>query len=138
MATTYDISSTQSIKFMSGNRLYVAETVLDFSDRNMTSTETVKVATIPAKTLVLDVVYQVKTAEGAALTIDIGDGGSATRYGNDVNCNTTTHSHTALAAPYYYSAEGELDILCNTAGADAAVVVFKMVCIDMSDSKDSY
>jgi hypothetical protein len=124
---------------MWGNKIYVAEAVLDFSERNMASTETVKLLTIPANTLILDVIYEVKTAEGAALTIDIGDSSNPTLVGDNINCNSTsTHDNAAFGSPQYYSAADYIEVLCNTAGANTAVVVVKMVCVDMSDARSSY
>jgi hypothetical protein len=139
MATTYDISSTQSIQFMSGNKVYVAEAVLDFSERNMASTETVKLLTIPANTLVLDVVYQVLTEEGATLTVDLGDTGTAALFATAVDCNDdSVHANTALAAPVYYAAANMLAATCNNDGANTAKLLVKIACVDASDSKDDY
>jgi hypothetical protein len=124
---------------MSGNRVYVAEIVMDFSVQNMSAAQTAKLMIIPAKTLLLEASYEVKTEEGATLTADVGDSSIQTLIADNIDCNDdTVHGQASLGAPRYYASADYIQLLCNNNSADAAVLVVKLLMVDMSDSRDSY
>lgn len=155
MAFTKDASSGTGFAAIDGNRCFVLENNFSFATYNLGSAETAKLFTIPARTYVACVTAEVTTAEGATLTIDVGDFSSAgvavdaDGYLDGVNCNSTSTFDAstsmtvvdgspndtidnAYANGKFYSAAGYIGLLCNNASADAAVVKIKALCFDMS------
>ena len=111
----------------------------------LVATDVLQVLYLPAKTLVLSVGADCTTAEGATLTIGVGDGTSTSGYLTAFSLNSVTSIASALAlteaAPNtvtgltggkYYSAASTIDVLINTSGADVAVVTIWAVCVDCS------
>ena len=156
MAFTKDASQgSTNFAAKDGGRCFVLENNFSFATYNLGSTETAKLFAIPARTFVACVTAEVTTAEGATLTIDVGDFSSAgvavdaDGYLDGVNCNSTSTFvdstsmtvvdgspndtiDNAYANGKFYSAAGYIGLLCNNASADTAVVKFKALCFDMS------
>jgi hypothetical protein len=88
----------------------VITNVFDAAERNVTAADVVQLLTIPARTMVHGVQYQVLTGE-AAQTMSLGHGGAATQYASAVDVATT--GNTACSAgttEIYYSAADTIDI----------------------------
>ena len=88
----------------------VITNVFDAAERNVIAADVVQLLTIPARTMVHGVQYQVLTGE-AAQTMSLGHGGAATQYASAVDVATT--GNTACSAgttEIYYSAADTIDI----------------------------
>ena len=97
------------------------------------TTSVVKLFNVAAETTVIGIITKVLTAEGGALTGDIGDGTTTNGYDNDVDLNAATTAvcpHTTdgtdASAYKYYSAADTIDLVL-TGAADAAIVEFTML-----------
>ena len=119
-------------------KMYVLERTIDFAETPYSASDVLQVFAIPAETLVLGVYYKCLTAEGATGTVDIGDDGSATRFGSNVNLNSTsTNSWSALTegAPNVlgnlYTAANTIDLTLDHT-LDAAKVKLRCICLDLS------
>ena len=147
MAFTQDASSGNTFGAKEGGRCFVLENNFSFATYNLGSAETALLFNIPARTYVACVTAEVTTAEGATLTVDVGDFSAAgvavdaDGYLAAVNCNSTStfvdgspndSIDNAYANGKFYSAAGYIGLLCNNAAADTAVVKFKALCFDMS------
>jgi hypothetical protein len=66
---------------------HTIENVFDASRRTMAETDTMDLMVIPPNTIVEGVFYEVLEAQATG-TLNIGDGGSATRYFEDANVGT--------------------------------------------------
>lgn len=97
---------------------------------------------IPAKTQVLCVGLDVTKAEGATLTIDVGDGDNADGYLDGVNANTTTgYSSSQVtiaegapntlspALPWgkYYASADTIDVITVDAADTAVMTVWALL-----------
>lgn len=78
---------------------------------------------VPANTFVHSVRLQVLTAEGAASTVDIGDGATADGYLDGADVNTTTNSNSwdedgtkteAFGHGKFYATADTIDLKCMT------------------------
>ena len=88
----------------------VITNVFDAAERNVTAADVVQLLSIPARTMVHGVQYQVLTGE-AAQTMSLGHGGAPTQYASAVDVATT--GNTACSAgttEIYYSAADTIDI----------------------------
>jgi hypothetical protein len=103
----------------------------------LTSTDVLQVISLPAKTLVLAVGADVTTAEGATLTLDVGDGSDTDGWLDGINANSATSycsiapaltegTPNTLVPAYgqgkYYTAADTIDVLINNSGIDTCVV----------------
>lgn len=157
---------TDSLGFDKGSAAYtdrglhkvsVQEVKLDFaaiaaartaaSATALAATDVLEVLPVPAGTFVLSVGYDVTTAEGAAATIDVGDGADPNGYLDAVDLNSTGSGAMALAlteaapntvtgysAGKYYAADDTIDISLDQNGIDTAVVRLWAVFIDTNGS----
>ncbi len=84
-----------------GSRLYTLARDIDCSQTSLAATTAHEVLNIPPMTWVLLVRLKVATAEGAAATVDVGDGSAADGWldGADVNA-ATTHVVTTAGGTY--------------------------------------
>lgn len=108
----------------------------------LTTGDIIQAIEIPANTIVLGVHCRVKTAEGAACTADVGvTGVSANGFLNDVNLNSTSTSvMTGHTDPFgtdfmlgkLFTSADTIDVLCNSAGSNAAVFVLSALCVDVN------
>lgn len=131
--TTY--SSGASIAGTSGANAagFPAVTVFtgsfDASKRNLAQNDVAEVVTIPAGTLVLGVMWEVETVEGAARNFAVGDGSDTDGFITTTSANSATTGASALAltegtpntitgysAGKYYSAADTIDVLAVTSG----------------------
>ena len=106
--------------------------------------DVLEVLSLPAKSYVMQAGLDVTTAEGATLTIDVGDGSDPDGYLDGVNANTTASYATSLALTEaspntvtgysngkYYSAADTIDVKTVNA-ADAAVMRLWALVVDCS------
>lgn len=140
---------TDTLGFVKGTAAFPAyaahlysqiEVVLDFAKITaaraaagavaLTATDILQVLPVPAGTLVLAVGADVTKAEGAAATIDVGDGTSATRYLSNTSINAVANTVSALTAPQFYAAADTIDITIDTASTDAAIVRVWALIVD--------
>lgn len=96
----------------------------------LTTADIAQLFDIPAYSLILGVTVNVKTAEGAACTIDVGDSGSASRYFNDLDVNATGVS--SYITPYFVTADTDLRVTLNTAATDVFIAEIVVVYIDVT------
>ncbi len=69
------------------------EAKIDFSLYPVTAGDTCRLLNVPAGAIVTKVDSVLVTAEGAACTMDIGDGTTATLFNSNVNLNTAAGTH---------------------------------------------
>lgn len=96
-------SPAQSEPWMGNTRDSLVEIMLDFSSRKLSAAgyaagDTIKVMGIPKGTLVQNLVTTVVVPEGAALTMSVGDSGSATRFHSALTLNSAAGTQAASAA----------------------------------------
>ena len=65
-------AANQPLKHLGGHKM-VAENILDFSEINVASGDVVNAIKLPAGAVVTEVRIEVDTAEGGAVTLDVGD-----------------------------------------------------------------
>lgn len=106
-----------------------------------TSSDVLEAFQVPANTLVLGVHCKVHKAEGAACTIDVGDGADPNGFLNAVNINSTSTSvFTGHALGYgtdngmgrLYTAADTIDITCGSANTDTAVITLCAIMVDLA------
>lgn len=102
----------------------------------LTAADVLEVIKVPANTLVTSVALNVTTAEGATLTVDIGDGDDVDGYIDGVNGNAaaaylTVAGTDAYESGKYYTAADTIDITLNNAAA-TAVMSITAVMVDCS------
>lgn len=135
MPSTHDLtkwtSAHQRSQTESPYKLNVITATIDCADYNIGSGDTAQIINVPANALVLTVRTKCVTAEGGTLTVDVGDDGSANRYGNDLNMNTTTDNVSAASAMNLYTTANTIDVLFNNA-ADVAVIQVQAVLVDFN------
>lgn len=103
--------------------LKIVSQTIDALLKNVTSGDDVTIINIPAKALVTNVWYELITAEGGALTADIGDDGSATRWFSNADLNAAAGTMAASStSPYIYTAANTIDVHFDGA-ADACKLV---------------
>lgn len=99
----------------------------DCTVNNMTSGEIYQIFKVDAGVTPINFIVNVATAEGAAVTLDIGDGGVATRYETDANLNSTGTTLTMDAGTVYTAAD-TIDVIAS-ATMDAAKFTVTMVYV---------
>lgn len=89
-------SSTPVQKYNASPRVHAVTATLDTAVQNLGVGESAAIIDIPANTYVLLTRMQVLTVEGAAETVDVGDGSVATAFQSNLDANTlgTTVSST--------------------------------------------
>jgi len=97
-----------------------AENTLNFATTNAGAADTVDVLTLPKGAVITAGVLSVKTAEGGAATVDLGDPGSPTRYTSNADANAVAVTVFG-AVPFLNSAETILTLTADAA-LDAAVI----------------
>jgi len=129
-----------------GGKITLLERTLNFAEiaayrasaglTALASGDVYQIFSLPAKTLVLRVGYDVTTVEGGTATFDLGDGSDTDGYLNDIDLNTVGSGVMALALTdaspgvtvtaysggKYYSAADTIDMVLNNNTIDAAVV----------------
>lgn len=129
-----------------GGKITLLERIVDFAEiasyrasaglTALASGDVYELFSLPAKTNVLRVGYDVTTAEGATATMGVGDGSAATGYLTAVNLNSVASGVMALALTdaspgvtvtgytngKYYSAADTIDLTLNHSSIDTAVV----------------
>lgn len=96
----------------------------------LAAADVLEVISLNAFTYVLAVFARVLTAEGAACTIDVGDGVAANAFLDDFNLNAvgmggslvTTAGSVAVGGGRLYTAADTIDVLLNNNATDVAVV----------------
>lgn len=117
-----------------------AKEALHQSIASFGSADTLTIFEVPKGTFVFGVYTDVTTAEGATLTVDIGDGDDADGYQDGVNFNSVAQARgvnaLAEAAPNtfvgytngkFYGADGAIIMTFNNAGVDTCVVDLAIV-----------
>jgi len=101
------------------------ETIINFADLNCVATDVIQALTIPAKTFVAAVGFEVLTVEDSTLTFDIGDdvagGGDVDGYLDGVDGEVLTgavgaatgYAGSGKVACKYYHAADTIDVLIN-------------------------
>ena len=123
-----------------GFETFMLRNIIDFTKQNCGSTDVVKALSIPAGVIVLGVVVNALTAEGATCTVDIGiTGTDADRWGNDISINATgvVNYQEAFVYPTYFSSADTIDLLVNSASTDAAKLELIAVCVDSNSTIDA-
>lgn len=125
------------------NKAFVLRNRIDFSVVNTTASATVQALAIPAGTFVLDVLTELITAEGSALTATLGDGSGANSWDASIDLNTTAGTVTqatvgtdayaaSTARGKVYTAADTIDLVTSAAAADTAVIDVFAICFDLN------
>lgn len=132
-----------------GPRLSVTEVKFDFAaiaaDRianslaALAATDVLQAVGVKAGIWVPMCSLQTVTVEGAAATVDIGDGTSTAGYIDDANLNAagwassliTTAFSLATAGGKIYTVDDTIDLLVNTNATDVAVANLMVVMVDL-------
>ncbi len=100
---------------------------VDTTKTTITSSDTVEIISIPAYCQVIAAFVKVITAEGSAMTVDIGDADSASYYFNDLSVNSTAGTMTASSAnAKLYSATGTVKVVTS---GDPSKAVFDVILV---------
>jgi hypothetical protein len=117
--------------------LGVVDIELDFSELTPGNGDTLQVLDIPAGCRVKEVRSWLQVAEGATLTIDVGDADNAAGYFDNLDLNTTaltrdssTKNAAAFATGKTYLAAGILSVLVNQASGNVAKVRLEVIYED--------
>lgn len=105
----------------------------------ITTADVLQIISLLAKTWVPVVFVQPTTAEGATMTIDVGDGDDTDGYINDGSINATTMLSSLVTTAYsvavgggkFYAADDTIDMIPNNATPATAVVQLFAVCVDL-------
>lgn len=145
--TAYDIRAFTTGKQTCGvhsDKIYTQTKTIDFSkgyvdlaSTNMpegvgtlyASSDTIKIFTIPKGSQLLNVAYEVLTAEGAAATFDLGDSGTANKFFNDANMNAAAGTLAAYTTTEFFTSEDYVVLLLNSASVDKAVIKFALTLV---------
>ena len=132
----------RALPAVGAGRTTVLSAIVDCSANNVAAADIVKLFDIPAGTLVQDLIAIVETAEGEALTLNLGDyltetdaAVDADGYGAAVNANVeaatkaTDTEALGYALGKYYAADSYIGALFSAA-ADTAVITFKAICVN--------
>lgn len=117
------------------HRHYVIQRTLDFSKVTIANGDVVQLLTIPPNTIVTDVTANVPTAEGAALTGDIGDTSDPNGWVAVLDLNAVAHTlgAGALAPKKLYAIADVISLTMTLAPTNnLAVVTVSVVCQDVS------
>ena len=134
-AATYDIAVGGSTAYSAHARpkVFVFEKELNLATSNATSADVFQMINIPEDTMVLSVVAVVSTAEGAALTFDVGDGANADGWIDGASANVTNVTYDGssqlLGTLTWYpgSLTNEAQAVSNMTVTGAAVGDFVLV-----------
>lgn len=131
-AETY-FTDKKSVKERVKGELISSENLIDLAEKAVTAGGTVELLTIPTNAIVTKVDYLIKKAEGAALTLNVGDGTTANLFDASVDLNAAAGTHggsdpakeTTLfaAGGKYFSAGGTVVGTFTSAGSTAAFYV---------------
>ena len=139
--TTYLKGDGNALSNTDAGNLFTIPITINAAKTHVTSGDVLKLINIPANTLITDVIANVTTAEGATLTIDIGDYTASTdaavdadgfldgANGNSAAASKTTDGTVATPTPAYikgkvYTASGSyLGVLFNNAAAAAIIEI---------------
>lgn len=123
------------MNFAAGGKGYVLNGEVDCAEQNLAIGDSAKVITLPPNILVLGVRATVETAEGAAGTIDVGNGSTADLWHDGLNANDGTvdvYAAASAGALLVTSADG-VYVKAVTADLDAAKVKVQAVVMDLSE-----
>lgn len=122
---------------------FILRANVSLPDHHAASTDVLQLFNIPAGTFVHGVGVSVTTAEGATLTIDLGDASDTDGYFAALSLNAVAKSFsgpgaltegtpniyvTAYAQGRWYAAAGIISAIVNTNGADTAVFDVAVIC----------
>lgn len=138
MGTTNETQGGTAIPLGGTDRVYMKQRTFDFAVENHASGDVLQLITVPAKTWVLGVQYEVETAEGGTLTFDVGDGATVDGFIDGADGNALANDLPLINEAFspavggkYYASEDTLDMTINNA-ADAAKITIRAVMIDLS------
>lgn len=117
------------------DKVYLIEQVIDFSVNNASATDVLEVIPVPAMTSVLQVGWEVITAEGGTATIDIGDGDDDDYWKSAADANDATVMDVSGTAHHYATAD-TIDITCNNDMDAAKVRIWAILCNITSQHPD--
>ena len=135
---TVDITNGTGFAENDGKKQFVIEVTLNFATTTQTAADVLQSLNIPADTLVQDCFYEVLTAEGGTLALDIGDGDDPNGYHAAVDANAAgsliksagAYAQQTLGGRVYTAAD-TIDVI-PSANADAGKVRIVAICIDLS------
>jgi hypothetical protein len=115
----------------------VIEGYFDATKRNLAQNDTIELADIPAKTLVLGCHWEVLTVEGAARNFSVGITGTANKYQATTSANSATSGVTLAltegtpntAAGYEASATKLLLAAVTSGGLTTTKIRVKLFCL---------
>lgn len=97
--------------------------VFDAAEQGLASGESISVITIPAETLVKNVLIYIETPESVDYTFGVGDSASATQFLSAVTANANTTTTSAVGAAKYYSTANDIRITGHDDHAESVLKV---------------
>ncbi|WP_027184812.1 hypothetical protein [Desulfovibrio inopinatus] len=136
---TIDLTQGKSVPYAAPARVFVLRKRVDFSQHNAGAGDTVSLFDLPAGTWVLGAGWKVATVEGAACTADLGDSGSVTQFGSNIDLNAASHGMSALVEGTpntmgkLYTSDGTVLMTMDNAASSAVVDVALLCCAYTAD-----
>ena len=134
---------------VAGNRVHIANIVLDFAaiaaarsaagQAALGAADVLELIPVRAGTYVPVTAIEVTKVEGAACTMDLGDGASAAGYLSNVDANALTYVASLVTSAYsvavgggkLYTTDDTIDLVLDSAGTDVAVVRVCALMVDL-------
>lgn len=101
--TNIAVGGANSFSASNAHHVHVETFILDFEKNPASAADTIEIINIPAKSIVIGSSCEVMEAEGAVLTLNVGDAGLATQYATALDGNVLAQ-HAGTASPAYQSA----------------------------------
>lgn len=139
--TTMKAGGAGAIPWNGTTKHYLQEVTLDFSETNVTTSDSVVVFEVKAKQLLLGMAVEVITPEGGAATGDFGfTGGDVDEFIDGANFNATAgtvvrsgdNTEDITAYGHYFEDADAIDLLPLTGNLDTAVIKVFAWFLDLS------
>lgn len=140
MAIVDYTNGASGIPFDGLNNFYTIENTIDFAQKNAAASTVVQALNVEAGTLVLNVVCEILTPQGAASTASVGDGGTPAGFDASTDLNAAAGTMTigaggtdayVTAGGKLYTANDTIDLTLSAAAVDTAKIKVKAICVKL-------
>ena len=99
--------------------------------------DVIQMVPVPKGALIHDVIANYAGLGGGALTVNVGDGNSATRYNASTSTNAVNVVHATKGTGYSYSTDDTIDVTVGTAtSASAGTSIYLAVLYSVDNAGD--